>query len=216
MHPHASYRTHFSLQSMSKILGYGGSTSRDARTLLIRPFTRCFITVLNIPNSTKCQHSTRSTDLSHPRRELTQNFQRSNEKFCWKCGSAIAQGCTLFCGSPSCGAIQELKEEECNYFKLFGMEESFSLDSGQLEVEFKNLQRQLHPDKFAMSSLEERERSTSNSSFVNQAFQVILCIVNFFSHTSDEGIIVLEPEILFSRLLHGLTKTVARNFDCDF
>ena len=65
-----------------------------------------------------------------------------------------------------------MNEKECNYFKLFDIEEGFSLDSEQLEVAFKNLQRQLHPDKFAMSSLEERERSTFNSSFVNQAFQV--------------------------------------------
>ena len=91
---------------------------------------------------------------------------------CWKCGKKICQGCTLFCSSSSCEAIQGLDKDRCNYFSLFGMDEKFDLDEVNLEASFKNLQRQLHPDKFAMKSIEERERSSYNSSIVNQAYQV--------------------------------------------
>ena len=167
--------------------GFGSSCPSNASTLLGKPILRCLCTVLVTPNSTKSLRSALSRDSNFLKRELTQCLQRSNQKLCWKCGSAIAHGCTLFCGSPSCGAIQELNEKECDYFQLFGMKESFSLNSEQLEVEFKNLQRQLHPDKFAMGSLEERERSTSNSSFVNQAFQVIRRIVNIVPSTDNGG-----------------------------
>ena len=161
---------------MLKILVYRRSSSSDARRLIGSRFTRCFSTVLVLSTSTILQDGVRSLDSTLLKRYLSQSHQHSNQKSCWKCGSVIAQECTLFCGSPSCGAIQGLNEKECNYFKLFDIEEGFSLDTEQLEVAFKNLQRQLHPDKFAMSSLEERERSTFNSSFVNQAFQVIVIL----------------------------------------
>lgn len=161
---------------MLKILVYRRSSSSDARRVIGSRFTRCFSTVLVLSTSTILQDGVRSLDSTLLKRYLSQSHQHSNQKSCWKCGSVIAQECTLFCGSPSCGAIQGLNEKECNYFKLFDIEEGFSLDTEQLEVAFKNLQRQLHPDKFAMSSLEERERSTFNSSFVNQAFQVIVIL----------------------------------------
>ena len=91
---------------------------------------------------------------------------------CWKCGSLICHDCALFCDSPSCQTIQKLEITECNFFCLFGIEEKFRIDEVKLEAKFKNLQRLMHPDKFAMKSSEERERSSHNSSIVNQAYQV--------------------------------------------
>lgn len=94
------------------------------------------------------------------------------KQFCWKCGSSICHSCALFCDSPSCQTIQKLEKDDCNFFCLFGIEEKFTIDVAQLDAEFKNLQRRLHPDKFVMKSSEERERSSHNSSIVNQAYQV--------------------------------------------
>ena len=51
------------------------------------------------------------------------------------------------------------------------------MDDAHLEATFKNLQKQLHPDKFAMKSIEERERSSYNSSIVNQAYQVVMLML---------------------------------------
>lgn len=101
----------------------------------------------------------------------------ASRRSCWKCGSKICQGCTLFCASPTCGAIQGLEKDGCNYFCLFGIEGTFDLDDAHLEATFKNLQKQLHPDKFAMKSIEERERSSYNSSIVNQAYQVVMLML---------------------------------------
>lgn len=91
---------------------------------------------------------------------------------CWKCGSTMCDCCSIFCSS--CKSIQELDLKKCNFFCLFGVNETFKLDDGLLEGEYKNLQKQLHPDKFAMTSNEERDRSSYNSSVVNQAYQVRL------------------------------------------
>jgi molecular chaperone HscB len=92
---------------------------------------------------------------------------------CWKCGSKICDGCSIFCGSPTCGSIQKLDPKSCNYFCLLGVPEAFDIDSKKLESEYKNLQKLLHPDKFTMKCNEERDRSTHNSSVVNQAYQII-------------------------------------------
>jgi molecular chaperone HscB len=55
---------------------------------------------------------------------------------------------------------------------MFGIDESFKVDERKLEVEFKNLQKQLHPDKFSVGSPEEKKVSLQASSVVNQAYQV--------------------------------------------
>lgn len=130
---------------------------------------------------------------------------------CWKCGFEICQGCTLFCSSSSCEAIQGLDIEACNLFSLFGVKEAFVIDDNHLEASFKNLQRQLHPDKFAMKSIEERERSSNNSSIVNQAYQVRLkpthiIVLQFFFFCDFHS---LYPTVL---ILHGYTLSIATRY----
>ena len=100
----------------------------------------------------------------------TPQFIKSRD--CWKCGSVLHHDSSLFCESTECGVIQELDQDGCNFFRLFGFEERFDLDDSLLETRFKNLQRLLHPDKFATKSNPEIERSNHNSSVVNQAYQV--------------------------------------------
>jgi molecular chaperone HscB len=92
---------------------------------------------------------------------------------CWKCGSKICDGCSIFCGSTTCGSIQKLDSKSCNYFCLLGVPEAYDIDNQKLESEYKNLQKLLHPDKFTMKCNEERDRSTHNSSVVNQAYQIM-------------------------------------------
>jgi hypothetical protein len=109
---------------------------------------------------------------SYASEKLSDQTERTGTYHCWKCGSSICHDCALFCDSPSCQTIQKLEITECNFFCLFAIEEKFIIDEAKLEEKFKNLQRRLHPDKFAMKSFEERERSSHNSSIVNQAYQV--------------------------------------------
>lgn len=91
---------------------------------------------------------------------------------CWKCGKEHG-ACSLFCEDTKCGMIQKLDTKKCNYFRIFGLNEHFAIDEAMLEMEFKNLQKRLHPDKFTTKSIEERDRSQHNSSVINQAYQVL-------------------------------------------
>lgn len=131
---------------------------KAVRVLGLRAVNRCTKIQLNRTFSLSCEAKIGNKHLNDS---------------CWKCGAKICDGCSLFCGSPTCGSIQKLDLKSCNYFCLLGIPEAFDINYLRLESEYKNLQKQLHPDKFTMKSNEERERSTHNSSVVNQAYQII-------------------------------------------
>lgn len=77
----------------------------------------------------------------------------------------------MFCGH--CNAIQHPMKGE-NYFKLMGVSESYDLDENVLAKKYKELQRYLHPDKFASRAKQEQEISERYSSLVNEAYKTLL------------------------------------------
>ena len=60
-----------------------------------------------------------------------------------------------------------------NHFELFGLPVIFELDSACLATTYRELQRTLHPDKFANSSERERLLSVQKSSQVNDAYSIL-------------------------------------------
>ena len=62
-------------------------------------------------------------------------------------------------------------EEEggCNYFQLFGLHESYDINPTELESNFKNLQKMIHPDLFSNKSAEEQAVSAKVSTILNVA-----------------------------------------------
>ena len=60
-----------------------------------------------------------------------------------------------------------------NYFDLFGLAEKFDIDNAQLVSRFQELQKQLHPDKYASKPDAERRWSMQAASFVNEAYQTL-------------------------------------------
>ena len=60
-----------------------------------------------------------------------------------------------------------------NFFNLFGMAVSFALDESVLVDRFRELQKQLHPDKYASAPDAERRWSMQAASFVNEGFQTL-------------------------------------------
>lgn len=61
-----------------------------------------------------------------------------------------------------------------NYFELFDIEQSFNLDSKALSKKFKNMQKVLHPDKFAQKKESDRILSEMWSSHVNNGYNKLL------------------------------------------
>ncbi len=56
-----------------------------------------------------------------------------------------------------------------NYFELFGLPVAFELDRQQLGVRFRQLQQELHPDRYAGHSPQEQRLAVQYSALVNQA-----------------------------------------------
>jgi molecular chaperone HscB len=62
---------------------------------------------------------------------------------------------------------------KADYFSLLKVKRSFDIDFDEVKKNFTNLQRVLHPDKFATASKEAQEQSLELSSRVNQAFKTL-------------------------------------------
>ena len=60
-----------------------------------------------------------------------------------------------------------------NHFQLFGLTEAFQLDSAQLELNYRALQAQVHPDKSAHLSDAEQRLAMQRSTLVNEAYQIL-------------------------------------------
>ena len=60
-----------------------------------------------------------------------------------------------------------------NYFALFGLPAAFHLDNGRLEQSFRDIQAQVHPDKFAHAGAAEKRLSMQWATQVNQAYQTL-------------------------------------------
>lgn len=66
---------------------------------------------------------------------------------CWSCNKEIQkQVPNLFCSH--CKVLQK-PDEKSNHFQIMGLEESYDIDDTYLSKKYKELQRYLHPDKFA-------------------------------------------------------------------
>lgn len=60
-----------------------------------------------------------------------------------------------------------------NYFELFGLPVVYDLDPGELSVRYRELQRRIHPDKYAAGSDAERRVSMQLTTLVNEAYQTL-------------------------------------------
>lgn len=99
------------------------------------------------------------------------NHGTATTRDCWQCGHSI-QGNEILCSKEGCGAVQKVHQDEISFFDMFGLKVSFDIDEKELENRFKAVQKQLHPDKFARASEEEKSASTQTSALANQAFSV--------------------------------------------
>ncbi len=60
-----------------------------------------------------------------------------------------------------------------NHFELFGFPAKFDIDTDELATRYRELQRRVHPDKFASGSDQERRVSLQMTALVNEGFQTL-------------------------------------------
>lgn len=87
---------------------------------------------------------------------------------CWSCRGPVKSG-VLFC--QTCKAVQP--PGQISHFSRLGMSASFDLDKADLDRRFFDLQRQLHPDRFATRAEKERALSQSQSVTLNEAHEIL-------------------------------------------
>ncbi|MBA3914953.1 MAG: Fe-S protein assembly co-chaperone HscB [Acidobacteriales bacterium] len=76
---------------------------------------------------------------------------------------------THFC--DACGKVQPPRPSD--YFAFFGLSRKLNLDTSQLEREFYNLSRKLHPDVYARMDAQEQSWSLEQSSRLNDAYRTL-------------------------------------------
>lgn len=60
-----------------------------------------------------------------------------------------------------------------NYFQLFGLAPVFNIDLNALAQTYQQLQKSVHPDKFAHASSQEQMLAVQKSSMINDAYQTL-------------------------------------------
>jgi len=60
-----------------------------------------------------------------------------------------------------------------NYFQLFGLPVGFAVDGEALALRYRDLQKAVHPDRFAGGSDRERLLSVQQASLINEAFRTL-------------------------------------------
>ena len=60
-----------------------------------------------------------------------------------------------------------------NYYELFDMPVSFSVDLAMLDEQYRRLQRTFHPDRYANASDREKRLAVQQAAYINEAFQTL-------------------------------------------
>lgn len=60
-----------------------------------------------------------------------------------------------------------------NYFELFGLPTDFRLDLDELALRYRDLQKVVHPDRYANSSEQEKRMAMQSATLVNEGFATL-------------------------------------------
>lgn len=91
-----------------------------------------------------------------------------------------------------------------NYFELFNLPEKFQIDLEMLQENYRAIQKEIHPDRFATSSENEKVQSMIKSTQTNDAFQTLKSPIKrakyiLSLHKSVEKI-TLPPDFLMQQM----------------
>ncbi|TXL72604.1 Fe-S protein assembly co-chaperone HscB [Vineibacter terrae] len=87
---------------------------------------------------------------------------------CWSCG-ATAPDAAPFCAA--CGLVQPPGQSD--HFARLGLEHGFDIDGAMLDRRYFDLQRQLHPDRFARKTPREKAISQQQAATLNDAYETL-------------------------------------------
>jgi len=96
-----------------------------------------------------------------------------------------------------------------NYFELFALPVSFQVDAQQLAERYRELQKVLHPDRFAHLSERERRMSEQYTAFLNEAQSTLKTPLKRAQYlltlqgvdTLSETSVTMEPAFLMRQMM---------------
>lgn len=87
---------------------------------------------------------------------------------CWSCGGPTPAD-SLFC--VTCASVQP--PGAADHFRRLGIARSFDVNRAELERRYFDLQRRLHPDRFATRTGREKALSQAQAVSLNEAYQTL-------------------------------------------
>lgn len=95
-----------------------------------------------------------------------------------------------------------------DHFSLFGLPHTFRLDDAALDKRYREIQAQVHPDRFANAGDTERRLSLQNATRVNEAYQTLKkplarahYLLELAGHDMDtESNTAMPPEFLMEQM----------------
>ena len=82
---------------------------------------------------------------------------------------------------------------DANYFELFGLHPSFTLDQTRLTQIYHQIQSRLHPDRHVLAGTQEQRLNEQKSALINEAYRILRddCerarhLLDLRGHTSDD------------------------------
>lgn len=67
----------------------------------------------------------------------------------------------------------EMLDFSKNHFELFGLPVGYIVDANALSERYRELQRIVHPDRFANASDQERRLSVQGAALINEAYEIL-------------------------------------------
>ncbi|MCK5547325.1 MAG: Fe-S protein assembly co-chaperone HscB [Rhodospirillaceae bacterium] len=123
---------------------------------------------------------------------------------CWSCHGPLQAG-SAFCST--CNAVQP--PAGVDHFTRLDLDVNFDVDTAALDSVYFELQRALHPDRFATSTAKEKAYSQAQATAINDAYETIkdpLKRADYIIHikgvnvTPDGCNLVNDPSILMEAM----------------
>ena len=91
-----------------------------------------------------------------------------------------------------------------NFFELFNLPEKFQIDIEKLKENYRSIQKEIHPDRFATSSENEKMQSMIKTTEINDAYQTLKSPIKrakyiLSLHKFNEKVI-LPPDFLMQQM----------------
>lgn len=101
-----------------------------------------------------------------------------------------------------------MSDQSLNYFSMLGVPRQFRLDESALTSAYRELQRSVHPDRFAGKSDRERRLAVQKSSQINEAYETLRSVTRRAAyllslaghHVDTRNTTFRDPEFLMQQM----------------